>query len=128
MGLIDRASQFPDLVNDPYAIGIVLAFVTMVLPFFVLLFAQVYKNENIAALGALARSLGAGKGQVLRKVSLPLLLRKTRTLVGLYFVFLLGAYEVPLLLGRESPQMLSVLIIRELRQYDLGRPWVTEVE
>jgi len=39
----------------------------------------------------------------------------------LYFIFLLGAYEVPLILGQESPQMLSVLIIQEIKQYDLDK-------
>jgi putative spermidine/putrescine transport system permease protein len=121
MGLISEARQFPDLVNDQYAIGIVLTFVTIVVPFFVLLFLNVYKNERIEELSELASSLGASSSQVLWKVKLPVILSKTWTLIVLYFIFLLGAYEVPLILGQESPQMLSVLIIRELKQYDLTK-------
>lgn len=120
-GWITEVREFPDLVNDQYAIGIILTFVTIVTPFFVLLFLNVYKNERIAALTQLAYSLGATPRQVVWRVSLPLLLRRTWTLIVLYFIFLLGAYEVPLILGQESPQMLSVLIIREIKQYDLSK-------
>lgn len=121
VGWISEARQFPDLVNDQYAIGIVLTFITIVVPFFLLLFLNVYKNERIEELSELASSLGASASQVLWKVSLPVILSKTWTLIVLYFIFLLGAYEVPLILGQESPQMLSVLIIRELKQYDLTK-------
>ncbi|WP_300434909.1 ABC transporter permease [Christiangramia sp.] len=121
LGLISEARQFPDLVNDTYAIGIILAFITMVMPFFVLLFLNVYKNERLEDLGVLAQSLGAKKNQVTTKVFLPILLKKTSILIVLYFIFLLGAYEIPLILGQESPQMLSVLIIREIKQFDLSQ-------
>ncbi len=121
LGWISEIQQFPDLVNDQYAIGIILTFITIVTPFFLLLFLNVYKNERIEDLSELAYSLGASRWQVTWKVSLPVILHKTWTLIGLYFIFLLGAYEVPLILGQESPQMLSVLIIREIKQYDLTK-------
>lgn len=121
LGWISQASEFPDLVNDQYAIGIILTFITIVMPFFLLLFLNVYKNERIERLSQLSASLGASERQTVWKVSLPIMLRKTWTLIALYFIFLLGAYEVPLILGQESPQMLSVLIIRELKQFDLTK-------
>lgn len=121
LGWITEASQFPDLVNDALAFGILLSFITMIMPFFVLLFLNVYKNERIEELSILAQSLGANAKQVTQRISLPILIKKTRVLIVLYFIFLLGAYEVPLILGRESPQMLSVLIIREIKQYDLDK-------
>lgn len=121
MGWITKASEFPDLVNDALAFGIVLSFITMVMPFFVLLFLNVYKNERIEELSVLAQSLGANTKQVTQKIFLPILIKKTWVLIVLYFIFLLGAYEVPLILGQESPQMLSVLIIREIKQYNLDK-------
>ncbi len=120
-GLIDKPTQFPDLVNDSLAIGIILAFITIVLPFFVLLFLNVYKNERVDELSVLARSLGATQNQVTRRVFLPIIIKKTWVLIALYFIFLLGAYEVPLILGQESPQMLSVLIIKDIKPYDLTK-------
>jgi len=121
LGWTENTTQFPDLVNDIFGIGIILTFATMVIPFFVLLFLNVYKNERIEDLSVLAQALGATKNQVVRKVFLPIILQKTWVLIVLYFIFLIGAYEVPLILGQESPQMLSVLIIREIKQYDLTK-------
>lgn len=121
LGWITDVIQFPDLINDGMAFGIILTFVTLLTPFFILLFLNVYVNERIEDLTQLSTTLGASPSQTLWRVTLPILLKKTTTLIGLYFIFLLGAYEVPLLLGQESPQMLSVLIIREIRQYDLTR-------
>lgn len=121
LGWISKPSQFPDLVNDAFAFGIVLSFITMIMPFFVLLFLNVHKNERIEELSVLAQSLGANTRQVTRKIFLPILIKKTWVLIVLYFIFLLGAYEVPLILGQESPQMLSVLIIREIKQFDLDK-------
>lgn len=121
IGWINEATDFPDLVNDTFAFGITLAFITMVLPFFVLLFLNVFKNERLDELSILAQSLGATRRQVVRRIQLPILLKKTRILIVLYFIFLLGSYEIPLILGQESPQMLSVLIIREIKQYDLDK-------
>lgn len=120
-GLINEARQFPDLVNDSYAFGIILTFITVVMPFFLLLFLNVYKNERVEDLSQLAKTLGANQKQANWKIGLPVILRKTWTLIVLYFIFLLGAYEIPLILGQESPQMLSVLIIRELKQFDLSK-------
>lgn len=120
-GWIAEARQFPDLVNDAYAFGIVLTFVTVVVPFLLLLFLNVYQNEGLGELSVLARSLGATAWQSVWRVEMPVLLRKTWVLIALYFIFLLGSYEVPLILGQESPQMLSVLIVREIRQYDLTK-------
>ncbi len=121
LGWITEAAQFPDLVNDGLAIGIILSFITMIMPFFVLLFLNVYKNERVEELSILAQSLGANAKQIVSRVFLPILLKKTWVLIVLYFIFLLGAYEVPLILGQESPQMLSVLIIQEIKQYDLDK-------
>lgn len=46
-----------------------MTFISVVLPFFVLLFLNVYKNERIAALSELAASLGANSRQILWRIS-----------------------------------------------------------
>jgi len=120
-GTINQVASFPDLINDNLAFGITLTFVTLLSPFFVLLYLNIYKNENVASLEQVAISLGASKKLTIYKVALPILLKKSWTLIVLYFIFLLGSYEVPLILGQESPQMLSVLILRELKQFDLAK-------
>lgn len=119
LGWIQNLQEFPDWINDRYGIGIVLTFVLVVAPFFIILFLNIYQNDRIDALSILAYSLGANKEQVFWKVTLPILLKRAKKIMILYFVFLLGAYEIPLVLGQESPQMISVLVIRELKQFDL---------
>jgi len=121
LGWIQEARNFPDLVNDAYAIGIIITFISLLTPFFILLYQNIYKNERIEELSQLSKALGANSRQIVWKVSLPILLQKSWVLIVLYFIFLLGAYEVPLILGQESPQMLSVLILQELKQYDLTK-------
>jgi len=37
----------------------------------------------------------------------------------LFFIYVLGAYEIPLLLGQQSPQMLSVLVMRKYARFDI---------
>ena len=37
----------------------------------------------------------------------------------LFFIYVMGAYEIPLLLGRQSPQMLSVLAMRKYARFDI---------
>ena len=76
LGFITKAADFPDLVNDSLAFGIVLSFITMIMPFFVLLFLNVYKNERIEQLSVLAQSLGATAKQVTRRVFLPIIIKK----------------------------------------------------
>ncbi|MDV7401908.1 ABC transporter permease subunit, partial [Arthrospira platensis SPKY1] len=99
--------------------GIIVAQAWMALPFFMLLFANLFRSSELAALGEVARSLGAGSRQVAHRVYAPVLLRKAAPTLTLYFIFVLGAYDIPLLLGAQSPQMVSMLAIRKLQRFNL---------
>ena len=52
---------------------------------------------------------------------MPILLRTAFPTILLHLVGVFGAYEAPLLLGAQSPQMVSVLIMRKYAMFDLGR-------
>jgi len=65
------------------------------------------------------RKLGATRWQARQQVALPMLLSRGRPMILLTFLFNLGSYEIPLLLGRQSPQMFSVLTQRRFGQFDL---------
>ncbi|MCP2821278.1 ABC transporter permease subunit, partial [Salmonella enterica subsp. enterica serovar Typhimurium] len=72
VGLIDAPAQFPALIFDPYAVGIILQYVWKEVPFIgVIVLAQ------MQALGtdyeSVARSLGASRWQAFRHVLLPLI-------------------------------------------------------
>ena len=120
LGLTNSLTAFPDWVNDPLGVGIIAAHAWMAAPFFVLLFVHLFETEQLSPLGQAARTLGAGRRQVVWRVLVPVLLRKAAPTLLLYAFFMVGAYDIPLLLGAQSPQMISVLAIRKLQRFDLG--------
>lgn len=119
LGFTGSLQAFPDWVNDPYGVGIIVAHVWMATPFFVLLFVNVFQSEQLGALGQAARTLGAGPGHIARRIFAPVLLRRAFPTLLMYGLFVMGAYDIPLLLGAQSPQMISVLAIRKLQRFNL---------
>ena len=121
IGLIDGSSGFPDLIQDRFAFGIILTHVMLALPFFLLLFGSLYERNSLDQYLTQAQALGASPRQARRKIGIPVLFRAAFPTLILYAIFVSGAYEIPLLLGRQSPQMVSVLTVRYLRHFDLER-------
>jgi putative spermidine/putrescine transport system permease protein len=118
-GLLDRPADFPALVFDPYAIGIILQYVWKEVPFIgMIVLAQ------MQALGAdyesVARSLGASRWQAFRHVLLPLIFPGLLGASVIVFAFTFGAYEIPALLGASHPQALPVLAYRSFTDVDLA--------
>lgn len=118
-GMISRPSEFPALVFDPYAIGIILQYVWKEIPFIgVIVLAQ------MQALGqdyeSVARSLGASKWQSFRHVLLPLIFPGVLSASVIVFAFTFGAYEIPALLGQNYPAALPVLAYRKYTDVDLA--------
>ena len=117
--LIKDIAAFPDLINDQYGIGIICSFVFLLFPFFVLLFVNIIKSERLENFKQAAATLHATPFQIWKKVSLPILLLRALPNLILYFIFLFGAFEVPLILGRSNPEMISVLAVRKLQRFNL---------
>lgn len=117
--LISSIDQFPDLINDTFGIGMIATHVFLSFPFFVLLFVNIIKTERIVEHQQLASTFAATKWQSLFRVSIPMLLQKALPNIILYFIFIFGAFEVPLLLGRSNPEMVSVLAVRKLQRFNL---------
>ncbi|MEO0584334.1 MAG: ABC transporter permease subunit [Bacteroidota bacterium] len=119
-GWIQDVQDFPDLINDAGGIGIIFTHAFMATPFLLIVFLNIWQKERMDELGQLAETLGARKRSILRRIAIPILLKSSFPTLVLYFVFVLGSYEIPLLLGREDPQMVSVLIARKsIRPFDL---------
>lgn len=119
VGLIDAPAQFPALIFDPYAVGIILQYVWKEVPFIgVIVLAQ------MQALGtdyeSVARSLGASRWQAFRHVLLPLIFPGVLSASVIVFAFAFGAYEIPALLGASQPQALPVLAYRSYTDVDLA--------
>jgi putative spermidine/putrescine transport system permease protein len=120
VGVIDSIQAFPELINDPYGLGIIVTHVMLAFPFFTLVYLNVYRSKRIEELSQLAETLGAKSHQVKFMVVMPILLKGGLPTNLLFFVFVLGSYEIPLLLGRQSPQMMSILTLRKLERFDLA--------
>lgn len=118
-GLIDRPEEFPAILYTDSGAGIVITHMMLVTPFLVLLLDRVARHESVAALAQVARTLGASYWQAWLRVSLPVLMRASAPVLCIYGVVLMGAYEVPLLVGAQYPAMISVLIQRRFSQFDL---------
>jgi putative spermidine/putrescine transport system permease protein len=111
---------FPPLINDPLYLGVGLTLTLTTFPFLLLIFLNHYRAANLLQITDLAATLGASAGQVRRRVLAPVLLRRAAPTLLLYGVFLFGAYEVPLLLGRQSPAMISMFIHQKFSRFNLA--------
>jgi putative spermidine/putrescine transport system permease protein len=120
LGLLSGIEQAPEWINDPWHIGVVITLVALTAPFFTVLFLQYRRAENLPQLMQVARTLGASEKQNVWRVAAPVLLRRALPNLGLSAIFLFGAYEAPLLLGRQSPRMISVLIAQKFRKFNLA--------
>lgn len=119
LGLIQRLEHFPELVQDGAGIGIIMAQVLLTFPFLTLLFLAIYQETRLDEYRQLTLTLGASLGQFRWRVAVPVLLRRAAPTLLLSTVATLGAYDIPLLLGRPYPQMLSVYLTTRLQRFDL---------
>ncbi len=119
IGFIDKPADFPALIFDRYAVGIIATYVWKELPFITLI-----TLANLQTLGddheAVARTLGASKWQAFRHVLLPTILPGVLSAAAIVFAFTFGAYEIPALLGASSPQTLPVMAYRSFTDVDLA--------
>lgn len=114
MQLTTAPADFPALVYDPLAIGVIIAVVWKEFPFLLIVALGLQSLRGRAQSDA-ARTLGASRTQVLRRITLPLLLRGLAPSVVAVFVFVLGSLELPLILAPSSPLALP-LLLQERRQ------------
>jgi putative spermidine/putrescine transport system permease protein len=118
-GIIKVPSEFPVLVNDRYGIGIVIAYALKEAPFVAVMVLAV-----LVRLGdeydAMARTLGASAWQRLRYITVPMVAPALISSALVVFAFICGAFEIPLLLGRQYPAMLPVVAQRKFMNIDLA--------
>lgn len=121
LGWLRTPAEFPTLIFDAAGRGIVLTHLAMVTPLFVLLFERVADHARLPLLMQQATALGATSWQAWQRIGVPLLLSQTRAVIAVYALALLGAYELPLLIGASHPNMVSVTMARAIGGYDLGQ-------
>lgn len=123
LGLITDQQQFPIIIYNTEGIGIILAYVWKELPFIVYFVIAMMANIN-NRLGEAAINLGAGKWQAFFRITLPLCKNTIISGFLIIFVFALGSYELPLLLGATKPKALPILAYQQYIHPDLkNRPY-----
>lgn len=107
-GHIQQIDQFPNLVNDPNGIGIILTYTWKEIPFVVLMLLPIYAQMD-GRLKDVAATLGGNKVQVFLTAQWPFLWPTIVEIALILFAFIFAAFEVPYLLGVTYPQMTPVL-------------------
>lgn len=126
-GLITDQQQFPMLIYDRYGLGVILAYLWKEIPFIIYFVIALMANIN-GSLGEAATNLGANKLQAFMKVTLPLCMNTVLSGFLIIFVFALGAYELPFILGATIPKALPVLAYLEYTKPDLrARPYAMAI-
>lgn len=118
-GWIDSPSQFPILVNDRWSIGLAMTQICGATPLLTLYFLKTWSAVRADRHCRLAESLGATSFQARWRVARPMLIRRGRLMILLVFLLNFGSFEVPTMLGRQFPQMISVLSQRRFGQFNL---------
>ena len=122
LGLIDTAAAFPLLVNDRWAIGIILAYVWKEIPFITLMIFSVLRRSG-ADLLEVGRTLKADRWQRFRYITLPTISPSLGAACLIVFAYTFGAFEVPFLLGQTHPMLLPVWAYKNYSDVDLlARP------
>ena len=119
-GWLDRPDEFPTLLYTRAGLAIVLTHLALVTPFLLLLLDRLAHNERVADVAQVARTLGASRWQAWRRITVPILMRAAAPVLSVYFLALMGAFEVPLIVGSQYPGMIAVLIQRRLSQFDMS--------
>jgi putative spermidine/putrescine transport system permease protein len=119
LGLIASPGQFPLLVNDRWAVGILLVYIWKEIPFITLMVLSVLQNAG-GELIEVGRTLKAGPWQRFRFILLPVIAPSLAAACLIVFAFTFGAFEVPYLLGRTYPMSLPVWAYRSYMDVDLA--------
>lgn len=117
-GLIASPGDFPEWVNDRYGVGMIAALTLGMVPVLILYYSRLWTSLRGDRICLTAEFLGASPTRAKLTVMLPTLLRRAKGLLLLLVMLSLGSYEVPLLLGRQTPEMISVMIRRQSGLYD----------
>ncbi len=119
LGIINDPSQFPVLLYDTPGVGIILVYLWKQTPFIGLIILSILQSVG-NDYEELAHSLGANQWQTFRYVLLPLIIPGIVPASIICFAFTFGSFEVPYLLGKPYPAILSVLAYRFYENVDLN--------
>ena len=118
VGLVDSSRGFPALTQDAFGWGVIAEYTWKETPFLALVALVALRRTG--GQERVSRTLGAGRWQRLRFVTLPLVATPVASASVLVLAFAMGSYEVPVLLGRPFPAPLSVVAYQSYTDTDLS--------
>jgi len=126
-GVINRGLREMGIIRAPLplmynAFGIVVALAHVLLPFMILPILSALQLVDPALQNA-ARSLGASRATVFRRIVLPLALPGIQSGVILVFVLAVSAYVTPMLVGGMRVKTMAIIVVDTLLdqfQWPLG--------
>lgn len=120
----EAAENLPELIYSSMGWSIIMAYLYKEVPFVILMELSVLHqipNDRLIT----ARMLGAGSLQIYFKVILPQLIPVINSTFIILFLYSLGAFDIPFILGMSKPSMLSIRIYQLYFESDLvNRPLV----
>lgn len=108
------------LVQDRWGLGMLLAHVLLVAPFIMLLVHRAATQAGLSRLLDVGRSCGATGWQLHARITVPVLWSRLRFQIVLVWIAWTGSFEIPLLLGRSWPEMISVLVYHKFARFSLA--------
>ncbi|MDG1439011.1 MAG: ABC transporter permease subunit, partial [Emcibacteraceae bacterium] len=115
------------MINDRYGIGIILNYTLKETPFVLLYLLATQKREVRGHIIA-AKDLGADLKEIYFKIFLPLNVVQITTIAIVVFAFALGNFEVPFILGANSPQFLSVSALENFQSVDVVQNAASDIK
>ena len=119
LNLFGLTTEF-NLINDKWGLGIMLNYVLKEVPFIILYLLATNTRQMGNHIYA-AKDLGASAIQCFFKIYIPLNKIQITSVSIVIFAFVLGNYEVPFLLGANSPQFLSVSALNNFQSIDIDQ-------
>jgi putative spermidine/putrescine transport system permease protein len=115
--------SFPLILYSRLGIDIILAGIYKETPFAVIMIYAVLSRLDKRLIET-ALMLGAGSRQIFIRIILPHLVPVTGTVFIILFIYNIGSFEIPYVLGSSNPGMLSIRIFDYFFQKDLSmRPF-----
>lgn len=119
LGLIRSFDGFPDLLYTSSGIDLISAYVYKETPFVMVMVTAMLVRFDRRQIET-ARMLGAGQLRMFFSLILPFIMPAINTTFIILFVFTLGGFDLPFVLGDSYPGMLSIRVYEYFFQKDLA--------
>jgi putative spermidine/putrescine transport system permease protein len=107
IGLVSEYTRFPDIIYRRNGIALTAAYIYKEVPFVMLMVLSVLRRMDRKQIDT-ARMLGGGEVPIFIRIVVPFLLPVIHSVFVILFVYSFGAFDIPFILGKSEPSMLSV--------------------